>query len=179
MPMGSRTHRPRRKQNEAPASKFEPTKPGPAYSSNSADQDVWPLITTRINDQNRWVHQSPFLRPEELKGLVIFDGCVTAIEWGVFSSSLSNREYKAAIERIAAEAALRMAQREVRICGQLRKASFEGKKVVFYERHITVWFPNIEGGRKAHVYVGPSDLGMAWGELRIWRRERKPAVVLC
>ncbi|CZR57708.1 uncharacterized protein PAC_07597 [Phialocephala subalpina] len=181
MPLNSRTHKAKPKGKQPPTSNPEPTKPGPAYSSQPTDdEEACPLVTTFINNQSHWVHPVPFLRPEELKGLITLNEQIISIEWGVFSSYLSNCDYKAAIERIAAEAAVMMKQTEVRICGNLRKASWDGKQVVLYERHVTIWFPNLgTRGRTAHVYVGPNYLGMEWKELRIWRREGKPAVVLC
>jgi len=54
---------------------------------------------------------------------------------------------------------------------------------VLYDPHITVRFGE-DFTRRAHIYVGPWDtfekeMIMDVSKLRIWRRQDKPAVVLC
>lgn len=55
---------------------------------------------------------------------------------------------------------------------------------VLYEPHVTVRFIGEDFTRRAHIYVGPwdnfeKDMIMEVSKLRIWRRQDKPAVVLC
>jgi len=51
---------------------------------------------------------------------------------------------------------------------------------IYYDEHITVQFPELGGlfGRRAHVYVGPRREGDI-EKMKIWRRDGKPAIVLC
>jgi hypothetical protein len=58
------------------------------------------------------------------------------------------------------------------------------RHIVSYEPHITVRFIGEDFTRRAHIYVGPwntfeKESIMDVSKLRIWRRQDKPAVVLC
>jgi hypothetical protein len=56
--------------------------------------------------------------------------------------------------------------------------------MVAYDPHITVRLFGEDFTKRAHIYVGPWDtfekeMIMDVSKLRIWRRQDKPAVVLC
>lgn len=95
-------------------------------------------------------------------------------------------EYKAFCERIAMEAAVLKGETEVQILGGARRQSLDhslGWRPIHYELHLSVWFPGMK--RHAHVYLGPlSEWGKHYtrveiSKMKIWRKEGKPAVVLC
>lgn len=138
----------------------------------------------------------------DMKGWVKVNDHLILLEWDpqyhpLFPMSSSD---KAFCERISAEEAIMKGETEVLIRWApkgilsrwdqesnlmfwnrgVHRRSREGRRrkqqQVWYDPHISVKFVTLD--RYAYIYVGPGEAENVQ-EMRIWRREGKPAVVLC
>ncbi|KUJ14952.1 uncharacterized protein LY89DRAFT_736010 [Mollisia scopiformis] len=126
------------------------------------------------------ISKNPFLNSGDAEGWITIAGHLVYLSWSKYISIPAGKTYKESMEKLVAEAALMQKQTQVEIRSDVHKRSNVGTKEfpqwIQHDRHITVYFPKSQ--RKAHIYVGPH------GErnvknIKIWRREEKPKIVLC
>ena len=137
------------------------------------------------------VPNTSHLSREDMQGWVILDEHLIRIEWKLKKPSESvsstkncaseflqkQRSWKGRLKLSSGKFDLLVVSRLMIGLNNLVAIKFiRSLATKWFTIHITVHFPALD--RRAHIYIGP-DYEKDYENKKIWRRQGKPAVVLC